>query len=653
MFNLVQNNNPENILNKIINSGLFCQESQLDLDIKRHVIEISCNGRHYQHYTPQQFQHSDIVAIWKPVMESVKHIFKKVNATLGLFDKDGYAVSVFDESTIKIGARCNVINTELVLMQTTDVPIEVNVFYKYETDKELLIEERNNDLHLLWDCSGSNRNSIIVPVRDEGKELLGFVSAGIFGSMLTKELILTCFFAAQTLEYNYSKGWLLKKYSASLLDGFPMCAMLIDEHGHIVYANKQCQTLLGIEEPLFYVGNPIVIKSEYFQTVSSQNDFSSLKERFTIIIADKRNIPCVLLQQSIVHVPHNLNQMLVLFREEQKTITNIDQEIPDNITKDDAFKQIIGTSAAITHVKSLGKKAARTSSSVLIEGESGTGKELLAKAIYIESGRKGPFIPINCGALPRELLLSELFGHEEGAFTGSKKGGMQGKLEIADGGVLFLDEIGEMPFDMQVSLLRFLQDKTVTRIGNNTPKKVNVKILAATNKDLRVEIAQGKFREDLYYRLSTLIIKVPPLRQRKEDIQLIVVPTIKELCNEFNIRQPRIDQAVIDFLVNYDWPGNVRELHNVIENMLVVCEKEEILIDDLPPYLRQTKILRKIKSGTLESMEETIILDTLQRYGGNLSQSAKSLGISRPTLYRKMKNFNSRAAYLHSTDNNY
>lgn len=288
----------------------------------------------------------------------------------------------------------------------------------------------------------------------------------------------------------------------------------------------------------------------------------------------------------------------------------------------------------------MGKRAARTSSNILIEGESGTGKEVLAEAIHHASGRSGPFIPINCGAISKELLQSELFGYEDGAFTGGKKGGMCGKFEIANGGTVFLDEIGEMPLAMQVSLLRFLQDKTVIRVGGNKSIKVNVKIIAATNRDLNTEVVRGNFREDLYYRLNVVNIKMPPLRQRKKDIKLLVEYIIQKLCAEFNIPQPNIEQPVMDILMKYDWPGNARELHNVIEHLLVVCQGENITIADLPPRLGTGHGISKITGGTLESLEKTAIINTLREYEGNLSKTATSLGMSRPTLYRKMKKFN-------------
>jgi transcriptional regulator with PAS, ATPase and Fis domain len=283
------------------------------------------------------------------------------------------------------------------------------------------------------------------------------------------------------------------------------------------------------------------------------------------------------------------------------------------------------------------KKAAKVASTVLLEGESGTGKEIIARAIHRESGRPGAFVPVNCGAIPKELIESELFGYEEGAFTGAKRGGMKGKFELADQGTLFLDEIGEMPLEMQVRLLRVLDDKTITRVGGSKPQAVDVRVIAATNRNLKEEIRAGRFREDLYFRLNVVNITLPPLRARKTDIPLLANYFVRLFCKQFQREEVLIPEETMALLCRYDWPGNVRELRNVIESALIFTEGKILTPESLPAYLREhLPISRERKKGKLREYEEEIVWETLKMYEGNISRAARALGISRNTLYRKI-----------------
>lgn len=259
----------------------------------------------------------------------------------------------------------------------------------------------------------------------------------------------------------------------------------------------------------------------------------------------------------------------------------------------------------------LAKRIAPTSSTVLILGESGTGKEVLAKYIHYNSKRNGPFVAINCAAIPEELLEAELFGYEKGAFTGAIKS-KPGKFEIANGGTLFLDEIGELSLKLQAKLLRVLQEKEVERLGGNSPIKVEVRIIAATNKDLEKEVEKGKFREDLYFRLNVIPIKIPPLRERKEDIPLFVTFFLKKICEREGIPLKKISDKALKKLIEYDFPGNVRELENMIERLVILTEKEMITEKDLfYPFYHQFKYTQTIHTKErLSSKEEKILTST-------------------------------------------
>ena len=252
-----------------------------------------------------------------------------------------------------------------------------------------------------------------------------------------------------------------------------------------------------------------------------------------------------------------------------------------------SFNDLIGMSPAFLAAKKLAERVSTSNSSVLLIGESGTGKELFAHAIHNNSIRfSAPFVAINCASIPENLLESELYGYEDGAFTGAKKGGKMGQFEIADGGTLFLDEIGDMPLAMQSKLLRVLQEKEVQRVGGSKSIPVDVRIIAATHRDLEKMVAEGEFRQDLYYRLNVIKIEIPPLRKRKEDIQLISMSLLKKLGNRFYRKEIGLSDEVKEKLMEHAWPGNIRELENVLERCINVLDGKTIQLEHLPLYLR-------------------------------------------------------------------
>ena len=312
-----------------------------------------------------------------------------------------------------------------------------------------------------------------------------------------------------------------------------------------------------------------------------------------------------------------------------------------------SWGSIIGNSIIMQDVKGIAAKAAKTDSNVLIIGESGTGKELFAHAIHNDSKRfDGPFIKINCAAIPKDLLESELFGYEEGAFTGAKKQGKLGKFELANGGTIFLDEIGDMPLDMQVKILRVLQEKEVERIGGNKTIPIDCRIIAATNRDLVERIRENEFREDLYYRLNVVNIEVPPLRQRKEDIEILTLKLMEKLSHSLGKFVSNITVDALDCLKTYNWPGNIRELENVVERAINMTEGETIEIQHLPSFIiahnpnesKETTTLTSLRHA-VEEVEKATILKSLKAVNYNKLKAAKILGISRTSLYEKIEKF--------------
>ena len=301
------------------------------------------------------------------------------------------------------------------------------------------------------------------------------------------------------------------------------------------------------------------------------------------------------------------------------------------------YDEIIGKSGAMQEVFELITRIAPTDSTVLITGESGTGKELIAQAIHGNSTRcYMPFIAVSCGALPDSLLESELFGYEKGAFTGAEHT-KKGRFEMADKGTLFLDEIGDISLKTQVDLLRVLQQKEFRRLGGEEVIKVDVRILAATNREIQKAIRENRFREDLFYRLNVISIHVPPLRERKEDIPLLVETFIRRYCLEMNKEEVKIAPTALKLLLDYDWPGNVRELENVIERALVIGQGKEIAADDLPFSRKELGPEKFPKS--LKIMEQMHIERILEETDWNISRAARELDIDRQTLYNKIEKY--------------
>ncbi|EMT38909.1 PAS domain S-box [Thermoanaerobacter thermohydrosulfuricus WC1] len=313
------------------------------------------------------------------------------------------------------------------------------------------------------------------------------------------------------------------------------------------------------------------------------------------------------------------------------------------------FEVILGNHPCLRESIRLAQIAANSDAPVLILGETGTGKDLFARAIHEASGRKGPFVAINGGALPRELIGSELFGYVGGAFTGARPDGKPGKFEQAQGGTLFLDEIGDMPMDIQVYLLRVLEEKKVVRIGGHKEIPLDVRIIAATNSDLTKLVREKKFREDLYYRLRVLTIHLCPLRERKSDIPLLFQHFVNKFSQKLGKNITNIDPSIWPLLSNYDWPGNIRELRNVAEWAVNIAEGSTISVNHLPPYLSGSQTIREnsstFSSTSLIELEKQEISRLLEHYGGNITKVAEALGIARNTLYRKLYKYGLKTRY--------
>ncbi len=578
-------------------------------------------------------QQSNFYTIAKEQIDNLYSLLQGNGFCLALADKDGYVLYVVgDEDLYKHFHKRNCMPgyrwreqemgtcaIGLTLVEQKPIFLSSNSMYSY--------------LAKIYSNAGA-------PIFGKDNELVGSLSlTGYTDRIHLHTLGLVCqtseTIRAKLIEHLHIRELAISnQYMHALLEAGTKGIITVDKLGNIVQTNKIACSLFSL--PLNHVGKP-------FATLVKTN-FDILKE-----LAKKKNI---LLREmdtnkgsyfvSLAPVTLDNNEVVgaILSITEKKEMLELAIEIAAaeaNFT----FKSIMGKSSVLNSAINIAKIAAKNDAPVLILGETGTGKELFAQAIHNASNRKDkPFLALNCGAIPKELLESELFGYDEGAFTGAQKGGRAGKFELADTGTLFLDEIGDMPFDMQVKLLRVLQTGEIQRVGSTKTTKVNIRVVSATNKDLRQEANLGSFRPDLFYRISTLFLTVPPLRERKDDILLLVDFFMKR--HGYNNLDEQLCSHAKELILEYSWPGNVRQLENAVERAIHLAEGKQLRTEHFGILdLEKTRPIRnELKEiRTLDEVEENAIRATITHYNGNLSQCAATLGISRPTLYRKIEKF--------------
>ncbi|KOP83811.1 sigma-54 interaction domain-containing protein [Cytobacillus solani] len=426
--------------------------------------------------------------------------------------------------------------------------------------------------------------------------------------------------------------------------------VVVDKEGKIIYINKNYCDFLEVERDTVigvHVSKVIENSRMHIVAATGKEEIADLQYiRGNYMIANR--IP-------IVSNNFVVGAFGTVFFRDTKEWMKMNSHVKSMLTKIQSYIQdidrsvkyslddLLGNSKQIQSLKDKVKMIAASDISVLIRGESGTGKELFAHSIHQLSNRSHqPFVKINCGAIPEHLLESELFGYEEGAFTGARKGGKKGKFQLADGGTLFLDEIGDMPINMQVKLLRALQEGEVESVGSTEPVHIDVRIIAATNRPLEKMMEEKRFREDLFYRINVVPFMIPPLRERMEDVPILMDYFIKKITKKSGKRIMSIDEDVIERFQQYSWPGNIRELENVIEAAIHLTNNEVITLESLPDYLKESSLFPVGKKKLKEIIEETerrILLQSLAKYNNNKLEAAKALGISKSSLYEKLKKY--------------
>lgn len=488
-----------------------------------------------------------------------------------------------------------------------------------------------------WTCSGA-------PIHDSNGKVIGALDMTAIREKVHSHTLGMIVGAAYAIERQLAlmEAWrkvkVADQYKNAIIDAVSDALIATDSEYKITHFNERAQEMLGINKSEALgveISKVLGLNNKELMKVLEGKKYVT-DHQFNIYTRTGK-LHCSLTSRPIVS--NGCLEGLVLVIEKAKRVHRLANKIygaKASIT----FADILGNDPRFIEMIEMAKVAARSSSNVLILGETGTGKDMLAQAIHNASSRRdGPFIAINCGAIPRELIASELFGYEEGAFTGARKGGNPGKFELADGGTIFLDEIGEMPLELQTALLRVLEQKAITRVGGTDLIPVNVRIIAATNKNLLAEIEKGNFRRDLFYRLNVIAIRTIPLRERKTDIKPLALHFMRKVADQIGKKIETVDEEIWERFITYNWPGNVRELYNAVERIVNIASNNYLGVDLLPEEIKEYGQKDQIKvNGKKFGREELTTL--IKMYNGNISKVAKELGIARTTVYRMMWKYN-------------
>jgi PAS domain S-box-containing protein len=593
----------------------------------------------------------EFIKIAKPFMMNLYKFVEGSGFVVVLTDERGYIVEMFgDEDTINnpmtsnffLGASwseeagTNAIGTSLVIKE----PIQISGAEHYCQRLHCLtcsaapIFDHQGKIIGILDMSGASYRSHL--------HTLGMVVAAAEAIMAQLNI------QRKNRELLHANSWLTNIFN-TMSDG----VIMVTDCGIISQLNSAAQEILNTtEQEVLGMSIDQIFGSKTVVTQRMLKNKEPYEDMEFMVNTKKYMFHCLASGEPLTDEQGKVIGGVVILRPIKQIQKLVNRYSGYNATLH--FSDIIGESIEILEVIRVSSLAAVTSSSILLQGESGTGKEIFAQAIHNRSKqRNGPFVAVNCGVIPRELIGSELFGYVEGAFTGAIRGGKPGKFELASGGTLFLDEIGDMPLEQQIALLRVLQEKKVMRIGSDKVIPVSVRVICATNKNLSQAVVKGDFRQDLYYRLNVISITIPPLRNRVKDIPLLFKYFLDKIAKDRGVTF-YFDPAVLTCLENFEWPGNVRELQNVVERAVSLTESEVITIAHLPieVYAPQKSVRSQAQLSLLPSLNENFdreqrrklldeaerqqILMLLSKCGGNVSVVARQLGISRNTLYRKM-----------------
>ncbi len=578
----------------------------------------------------------ELISVAHSIMENLYNTISGSGFALFLADKDGYILDVIGDENILEKASALRFTKGALWSEKAVGTNAIGTCLHLDKPIQTIGAEHYGIHQHAWTCSSA-------PIHDSDGKILGCINmSGICKDAHLHTLgIVTA--AAESIKKQLE---LILSYNLLNItfDSIGEGMIVIDEKFNIKRVNHRAEDILGIDQrEIFKIDIKKALGNLNFNYIIENYEESYNNIECDFHIKNKR-IKCILNV-----VPMNTNNRLmgvvITFRESKSVHKFVNKVVGYKATY--RFKDIVTSNEKMINMINFAKKAARSDCNILIEGASGTGKELVAQAIHNYSERSnGPFVAVNCASIPRELMESELFGYDKGAFTGAAKEGHPGKFELADGGTIFLDELGELPLDMQSKLLRVLDNNTIVRVGGNYEKKLDVRIIGATNKKLKEEISRKTFREDLYYRLNVMNIRTIPLKERKEDIEVLVKYFINKLNIKNKDKYKRIKSDYINKLKKHDWPGNVRELRNAIERDYYSSENDIIYMQssENPRIIEDNFSNEKAndleKIVTIDILEKESIIKAIDLCGGNMVKSAEMLGISRATIYRKIKKYN-------------
>jgi PAS domain S-box-containing protein len=596
---------------------------------------------------------ADLIKIALPIMQELNRYVAGSGFLVMLTDERGFIMEVLGApKTLALARQINFIKGAAWTEQEVGTNA-IGTVLQEKIPLQISSYEHYCQLHHIWTCSAA-------PIFNEQKQIIGVINISGPSQEAHQHTLGMVVSAATAIMFEmrlHAQNQEIIRISERMRHVFMSISdgvMIIDQEGRIVQMNPVAENLLGrssqeMEGKFGATAFPELKKMGEMLHAGQEMNYLE-----TFLQGSAGMISCIVSGQPFWDEDGRVNGAVLVFNPLKKLRSLVNRISGAHASF--TFQDIIGQNPKLLEAVQTAHLAADKRSNILLQGESGTGKELFAQAIHNASSRRqGPFVALNCGAIPRELLGSELFGYVDGAFTGARKGGRTGKFELASGGTLFLDEIGEMPLGKQVSLLRAVQEKEITRIGDDKVIPVDVRIICATNKDLRAEVEKGNFRQDLYYRLNVIRIKLPALRERPEDIPLQFHYFLEQTSMKMEMAVPRVEPAVLDYLCRYDWPGNVRELQNVVERMINISNGREITIKHLPQEIMldqqqlQNKTGKVVSAGEsagkyrqqqkfMQAQQEKQEIERLMEiYGGNITRIAEAKGVSRNTIYRRMK----------------
>ena len=578
-------------------------------------------------------KYEELIRISRPFMLSLHQLVAGSGFLVALADREGIMLELLgDDEVVELSRQSNLD----VGVSFNEKNIGTNTLGTVIVERmplQIVGEEHYCRIFHGWTCSAA-------PIFASSGEMLGVLNMSGSSEQVHSHTLGMVVAAAKAIENEirlhetYRELSTSYKYAQTIINSMSEGLISVNSSGNVTHINSIAREMLNLKideqishyDPCLHLIHEVLRSGQEIMNKEVINKRTNARYMLTVVPMPGEH--------------RSMSGAVAVLRESSKV-----HRFVTNIVGAKAiftFEDLIGRSEQFKKAVSLAKQASQSDSIVLLQGESGTGKDLFAQAIHNNSNReKGPYVAVNCAAIPRELVGSELFGYEEGAFTGAKKGGRPGKFELANGGTIFLDEIGDMPLDQQVNLLRVLEENCIHRLGGQGAIPINVRVIAATNKNLMEMVRQGAFRADLYFRLSVLLINLLPLRNREDDIILLAEYFITKLNRRLHKNISRLAPEVEAVFKRYHWPGNTRELQNVLERAMHYAKENTLMLDHFPDLYAQEVSVRHSSQveelKTLKEVEREVISNTLRKFDNNISKTAEVLGIARNTLYKKIK----------------